>query len=534
MNKVILTMLLLVAAISANAQVTIGSTKDPEEFSSLELVSGGNRGLRLPQLTTAQRNDLVFTGHETEALGLEIFNITIRCVETWNGLEWIRTCPSGGAYEIPDSKGGDTWDHIKWVGAFWKDDQTGERIIASKTTTPDVAWTAVVNDEEGTGAWLTLQANNSSDPNIWKTTPGDAESYQLPATRVTSISGTGDILFRIGATSTNPNATDAAYKYPNGSNGKAPRYATIKLTVGSTNYTLFCRQGESADYVLRNGDPVSGGTITSRTLAAKFSPYNLTDAALSDDVSTPVAQHQTAINGGKFVDYPTKAGAFWQWGTDKQTTSGTYTDFLRMAYHPTNPATDAVADWDSDYIYENANFDTWNEFTGDDLLETCPSGWRRPIVMDNSITEPMTTPPASGSELMQSLFFTTFDGHSSNANGGNYRYFGYYADGYFDRRPIENTNARNNTAVSVTTKDVAYIGELFTNPVTNASLFVPAVGRRRSDDGVLLSSGNGGRYWSSSTYDSNNGWYWGIDSDRAYQFDDLRTSGNAVRCVSVL
>jgi uncharacterized protein (TIGR02145 family) len=103
MNKnLVLVMLLLVATVSAQAQVTIGSKKIPSPFSILELISGsesnnGNRGLRLPQLTTEERETMVFTGYETEALGLQIFNRSTRCVETWNGTKWIQSCGEDGA-----------------------------------------------------------------------------------------------------------------------------------------------------------------------------------------------------------------------------------------------------------------------------------------------------------------------------------------------------------------------------------------------------------------------------------------------------
>jgi hypothetical protein len=91
MKQILLTMttLFMLSANCAQAQVTIGELKDPESFSILELEGGGTRGLRLPQLTQKQRSDLDFLGHETEALGLQIFNITTKCVETWNGVEWI-------------------------------------------------------------------------------------------------------------------------------------------------------------------------------------------------------------------------------------------------------------------------------------------------------------------------------------------------------------------------------------------------------------------------------------------------------------
>jgi hypothetical protein len=58
----------------------------------LELISGsesnnGNRGLRLPQLTTAERKTMEDTDDfqnekNDNAVGLQIFNTTTRCVET--------------------------------------------------------------------------------------------------------------------------------------------------------------------------------------------------------------------------------------------------------------------------------------------------------------------------------------------------------------------------------------------------------------------------------------------------------------------
>ncbi|MDR1373267.1 MAG: formylglycine-generating enzyme family protein [Dysgonamonadaceae bacterium] len=97
MKKILLTMsaLFMLSANCAFAQVTIGELKDPESFSILELVSN-SKGLRLPQLTTAQRDALhlenLIDTEKTKALGLQIFNTFTRCVETWNGVEWIQQC----------------------------------------------------------------------------------------------------------------------------------------------------------------------------------------------------------------------------------------------------------------------------------------------------------------------------------------------------------------------------------------------------------------------------------------------------------
>jgi formylglycine-generating enzyme required for sulfatase activity len=92
-----LVMLLLVATVSAQAQVTIGDTKIPSPFSILELISGRNDngygGLRLPQLTMRERKNLSDEhGLEPAMMGLQIFNKNSKCIETWNGIGWIQSC----------------------------------------------------------------------------------------------------------------------------------------------------------------------------------------------------------------------------------------------------------------------------------------------------------------------------------------------------------------------------------------------------------------------------------------------------------
>jgi hypothetical protein len=457
--------------------------------------------MRLPQLTTQQRNMLDFAGHQTEALGLTIFNTTTKCVETWNGITWILACYCGDQ-PCPEPTG-DTWDNKKWVGAFWQDNQTGERIIASKNT-EGVEWTASIDDEGGTGSWLNLDGNVYSDHDIWTDSPADAENYQLPATRKTSVNGTGDILFRIGATDTDLQS-DGSYD-----TGKKPRYAKVLVSVNNgTPYTIFCRQGHSADSVFRKIDNAPSGTYTGqRTLAKKFSPYNLTATDLPD--VSPFYKDIVSGSKGIFVDYPTKAGAFFQWAG----ASG----YERRAYHPTATLSSWYVGYPSTY---------WNALGSSH--ETCPNGWRRPT---SGATNAATASNASESELIQSLLYITINGVSSNGNSTNYRYFGYYADGYFDRHPITvSATGQSSSAVSSTTKDVAYVGLLYTNPASGASLFTPALGYRDNSAGVLVSSGYRGDCWSSSSYSTYDGWNLFFYGNGVYYGYDARNYGFAVRCV---
>ncbi|GHT15892.1 hypothetical protein FACS189426_23730 [Bacteroidia bacterium] len=79
---------------SLYSQVTIGASEAPRDFSVLELMSD-IKGLRLPQLTTAQRNTLgsALTLDPSNApAGLTIYNTETNCLEYWNKQEWISLC----------------------------------------------------------------------------------------------------------------------------------------------------------------------------------------------------------------------------------------------------------------------------------------------------------------------------------------------------------------------------------------------------------------------------------------------------------
>ncbi len=532
-----LAMVLFTTGVSA--QVTIGSGKVPESFSALEVVGNNIHGLRLPRIETTARRDEIFTnaaGFQANnlAMGLQIFNLETRCVETWNGSVWIQSCPPEGPYvpplppappitSIPAGTGTTNWATNAWVGAFWRNDQTGERIIRSTNSTP---WTVTVDPEYT--SWVVVD-NARENATLWKdgVTPDDAELYQVSGSN--TLSGNGDILFRFGLKSTNPNPVTSDFKAMNPETGdivnsRAPRYATATLNINGTNHKLFLRQGEAADYVYRRTDLISVyeygySKEIARTWAAKFSPYNLTDENLSETVLSS----QTAINGGKFVEFPTQAGAFWQWGTSL--TRSNYTNYLRRAYHPVNP-TGVPAIWDDDDYYFPGS-GVWSEFTGNNRLETCPEGWRRP--MDNN---ELSTGVANTNELLQSLFITTNENNGSD----RHRYFGYYADGFFDRLPIVNSVTNDtNSAVSANTKDAAYRGLLFTNPATNASLFVPAAGYHDYYYGNLQYAGSIGQAWTSSSnanYSETSSWYLFINKSFARLGSTNHTGGFSIRCVS--
>ena len=88
---------LMMSAERMSAQVMIGSQDNPQSFSQLEIESGNKTGMRLPQISTTEQRDAMFTdapGFKDNPLskGLQIFNLETECVEIWNGVKWIVLC----------------------------------------------------------------------------------------------------------------------------------------------------------------------------------------------------------------------------------------------------------------------------------------------------------------------------------------------------------------------------------------------------------------------------------------------------------
>jgi len=444
-----------------NSQVKIGELSDPNEFSLLEIKAKPENlgGLRLPQLTTEERDELL-TGSlltSPEAEGLMIYNITTNCIEFWNSDIWVSLC-------IPPPA--EKWANTPWVGTFHRHNETGERIIYSRHIG---AWKAevvegdfVILDNGDAGIeerLINMFVNNILD---------DPEDYQVSG-NATSVNGKGNILFRVGLTS--KIAIDSK-----------PRYAKIKVswkegTSDMVSY-MYVRQGETPD----NISSVAGSD-------AKWSPYNLGNY-----------NDRSQYNNGGFVTYPTQAGFIYQWGYGSTAPNHT----IPIPYTPQDPRVPSA--WSitvDDAIYS--------------LNSACPDGYRLP------------TGNTNGSSELE-FYKQTDVGTGSNI-------WGYYADGFFDRKAIVSSingvaNNIPNTSVSPGNDYVAYIGMLFYNPTTNASLFLPGAGNRLPGNGALNEAGHSGIYHTNTP--SNN-----TISSYAFNFYKeylnagafQRSYGGSVRCV---
>ncbi|MCD8174163.1 MAG: hypothetical protein LUD76_12055 [Alistipes sp.] len=208
-----------------------------------------------------------------------------------------------------------------YVGAFWRHNQTGERLIRIPYQNETAGeWTAIVID----GAdWIKLDIKLSKDDIrngggiTWDADESPADmnekdaEYQVTG-NATTVSGNATaerpIYFRIGLKSTLPSAETA------------PRYGRVLIQYnnGTSSAFLYIRQGEAADYLMRNGDPVPNGSITARTKTVKYSPYNLTSPEYIDGTrpgGTNSADHsQVGTRGGVFTEYPSQGGCFFPMG----------------------------------------------------------------------------------------------------------------------------------------------------------------------------------------------------------------------------
>ena len=510
-----------------------------------------------------------------------------------------------------------------YIGAFFRNDELGERIITGQqkrregvnerpqdigTLSP---WTVDVEE----GDFIVLSTTPSFDPNAGTDYPGNPEHYEVIPNEYkgetgTYVEGRGRIYFRIGVTGKNT--------------GTTPRYAKVKVRryggrwgtgdndLWYTTEYIYIRQGEDDDYIMRPGtlDAISKGPLQgkARTYARKISPFNLTAPAYLNGGNEPYAQ--VDVKKGKFVKYPSQAGAFFQWGLPK----GSDQNYFRLAYHPTAYI---ISYWLKDIQYLNTTSNlflpVWGtapiplediyDYGYKEIFETCPEGYHRPsdgyidkiayngpypnnmdqdgdyvIVKANANKDVIKTEQKdysaeiAFSELRQSLFKNPLSGDAGiNENIGGYdgsaevggikvdRYqnfwqnrndvneaqehmtfsIGFYADGFFDRRPVKmgSSDGSYPYCVSSGNAQAAYFGILVYNQANNASVFFPSAGRRYNKDSSLEFAGQTGYYHTasiaaSSAEDPHAVWSMSLgkwpNPGLMYQ---LPTFGQSVRCV---
>ena len=432
------------------------------------------------------------------------------------------------------------------VGAFWKKEQTGERLIRIVRPTSgeiDGFWFAtIIQYGEGwdadRGDGIVMDMEMTKDANVgWRAgadenyvmngnDPGfDKTHYVAQNKSVQGVLGSGDdgIYFRIGLQK--PYTPTPAHP---------ARYAVVMLAYTYKNGTastlkpqrIFIRQGEDADYLYEN------------SFKTKWSPYNLTDPtdpsnpasnALPDAnnglaqnnrniyVTNPSANERSVGNGitahwsvdeamtAKMCDYPSQGGYFF---TFKGRNS-----FNPIVY-PTGDSRDNSLINVNNILNVEGERDVRDNKDYDDV---CPQGYRTPrdhtdykVAIDKGYSDTNPLMNASDSEVRTSLFPTpngydrpTDDTHEdpnsymNQSKEGKGTIVGVYADGFMDRRqrytPQNNGDkfvTKANSVTAIGTTKAAFIGRLMFNETTLASLFFPYSGSFAPSDNLWPDNGN--------------------------------------------
>jgi hypothetical protein len=111
-----LTVLAIAFSNSVFSQVGIG-TINPHASAELDVTST-SKGFLPPRLTTEQRN--LISG---PASGLTIYNTSLRCLDTYNGVIWIN-CTSIGSTDV----------YNPVTGRIWMDRNLGATQVATSST----------------------------------------------------------------------------------------------------------------------------------------------------------------------------------------------------------------------------------------------------------------------------------------------------------------------------------------------------------------------------------------------------------------
>lgn len=180
----------LLFSLPSKAQVTIGDQKTPQSFSILELVSG-NKGLRLPQIVSTAQRDATITnssGFRTDplSLGLQIYNLETKQVETWDGSKWVGSHPNAGeAIWLPSTD-------FPWGSV-------GQEITVNLFNVYAKAFksTATHNTDKyfsSTGAAVNVAYHNDDVATSFHYVITD---YDDKAIQITSLNGNGEFRYRI-------------------------------------------------------------------------------------------------------------------------------------------------------------------------------------------------------------------------------------------------------------------------------------------------------------------------------------------------
>ncbi|MDR1698756.1 MAG: hypothetical protein LBR75_02900 [Prevotellaceae bacterium] len=180
MKKFIFLSGFFLAVLGAGAQVTIGSGNVPSEWSLLDIdTSVQKKGLHSPRINNDEREALVKSTTDKTLKepqqGLLIFNTDTKCLEYWNGREWISLCkgdvPSEPCLDCPQ-----TADITTFVNVMYDfQHQTLEAYNVNNATNLQWQVRTAQTDEAPAGEWKSIEGANATTYKISERFVEDSE-----------------------------------------------------------------------------------------------------------------------------------------------------------------------------------------------------------------------------------------------------------------------------------------------------------------------------------------------------------------------
>lgn len=236
MRKVqFITLCMLIAySTNINSQVTIGSGKEPEKYSILEIDSNEG-GLRLPQLNDEERIALQekFSASKEKSKGIVIYNTTAKEVQYWDGSQWVSS----------KSDGSGSSNH-------WLISGSTEGATSNTQDIYQMGSVAIGHDGEADpAAILNVQSDNKGIllPRVTLKGPADIETIPNPTT--------GLLVYNTGK---HTDFATTGYMFWDGSQWKLFTHATSEAASG----TLNCSGAQmSPGQQVVSGTPIITGTV---------------------------------------------------------------------------------------------------------------------------------------------------------------------------------------------------------------------------------------------------------------------------------
>jgi len=500
MKKIYLLVFSLALFIHGQAQVTIGDKTAPQPFSILELMTNiAKGGLRLPQLTTAQRNALTVAANPL-AGGLVIYNKDINCVEYWNIDHWVSicgelagtigslNCASVAAINVTQGTAANATATLPYSG------KTGANIALTDGQLlggPVIGLSVVVN-----GAQTLTAASGNINIKVTGTATTSGTIY-IPVTLAgASCSGSGIAVTACSATA--PSAPGVMTFSPtlpmvtllNGTfTATVPNVAgmtytwtlPVGLTGTSTTNSITITGATTGSYIASTIKVTATNSCgaTSAATAGSAAGNICVGAALRSDILASVTlggytwSTKNVDAPGTFTANAGDPGMFYQWDS-------------KIGWSSSDPMTSIPAG------------QTWNTTTSSNTVwdmtnnNPCPTGWSVP-----------TDVAFTALDNLGSVWIDACTAAKLGLGTMNGRIFG-------------------TTTVPAT----------YANFNPNTMLFLPTVGYRAQTSGMLADSGWGGNYWCSTQSLTVSGYRLSLDQSATNMGGAPKTFAYSVRCVT--